>query len=177
MVGKEKYFRVLGIHPTTDQNLIKKAYRKQALKYHPDINDSADAHIMFIRITEAYEVLSDQKIISNSSATTHRPKTKEEIFAEKVAEAKERWRYQQAQEDRKDKEYFKKVAFGWKWKVFQVFAAYTAVFSILLACDYFLDGRQESCLISDKNVILDPFADILSIKGEDFIVDNYEFWH
>lgn len=176
MVGKEKYFRILGIQPTTDQNIIKKAYRKKALKYHPDKNKSPDAHFLFIEITEAYEILSGQKKIRTATGTTYKAKTKEEVFAEKVKAAKERWKYQQAAEARKDREYYQRVAFGWKWKVFQLLAVYTAVFSSLLICDYFLDGRQVSYNVNDKEVIIDPYSKIVSINSERFVVDNHEFW-
>ena len=62
MLGKEKYFQILGIKPTDDPDIIKKAYRKKALKFHPDQNDSPDAHYEFIKITEAYEILTGQTI-------------------------------------------------------------------------------------------------------------------
>ncbi|MBD3637366.1 MAG: DnaJ domain-containing protein [Crocinitomicaceae bacterium] len=177
MVGKEKYFRILGINPTSDQNAIKKAYRKQALIYHPDRNDSPDAHYRFIKITEAYEILTGQKRINTSTQTTYRPKTKEEIFAEKIAAAKERWKRQQAEEARKDREYYRRIAFGWKWKVYQVFAVYSAIFSVLLVCDYFLDGKEVSYPINHSEVSLDWLEKMVLVEEDKFHVDNSTFWH
>src|SRR5690606_38930159 len=62
------------------------------------------------------------------------------------------------------------------WKIFQMLATYTSIFTILLICDYYLDGAQESYPIDDKNIILDPFSDIVSIEGENYVVNNYDFW-
>ncbi len=54
------YYEILEISRTSDKESIKKAYRKMALKYHPDRNpDDKVAEEQFKRINEAYEVLSD----------------------------------------------------------------------------------------------------------------------
>lgn len=59
-MGKD-YYRTLGIAKTATDEDIKKAYRKLALKYHPDKNKAAGAEDRFKEIAEAYEVLSDKK--------------------------------------------------------------------------------------------------------------------
>jgi len=56
------YYNVLGISKEASQDEIKKAYRKQALKYHPDKNPGdKEAEENFKKISEAYEVLSDDQ--------------------------------------------------------------------------------------------------------------------
>ncbi|XP_061701739.1 dnaJ homolog subfamily B member 1a isoform X2 [Syngnathoides biaculeatus] len=59
-MGKD-YYKVLGIAKGSSEDEIKKAYRKQALRYHPDKNKSAWAEDKFKEIAEAYDVLSDAK--------------------------------------------------------------------------------------------------------------------
>ena len=54
------YYKVLGVERNATQDDIKKAYRKMARKYHPDLNkDDPNAKDKFQEINEANEVLSD----------------------------------------------------------------------------------------------------------------------
>ncbi|RVE69618.1 hypothetical protein OJAV_G00079750 [Oryzias javanicus] len=59
-MGKD-YYKVLGIAKDVSEDEIKKAYRKQALRFHPDKNKSPGAEDKFKEIAEAYDVLSDAK--------------------------------------------------------------------------------------------------------------------
>lgn len=65
MADKRDYYDVLGLSKGASEDEIKKAYRKLAKQYHPDINKSPDAEAKFKEINEAYEVLSDSQKRSN----------------------------------------------------------------------------------------------------------------
>lgn len=56
---KRDYYQVLGVPRGADPNEIKKAYRKLALKHHPDRDKSTGSETRFKEINQAYEVLSD----------------------------------------------------------------------------------------------------------------------
>lgn len=53
------YYATLGVERTAAQDDIKRAYRKLARKYHPDVSKQADAEERFKEVGEAYEVLKD----------------------------------------------------------------------------------------------------------------------
>lgn len=61
MSAKRDYYDILGVSRSASEEEIKKAYRRLARQYHPDVNKAADAEARFKEINEAYEVLSDRE--------------------------------------------------------------------------------------------------------------------
>lgn len=62
MASKQDYYETLGVSKTASEEEIKKAYRKLAMKYHPDRNPgNKESEEKFKQINEAYAVLSDQE--------------------------------------------------------------------------------------------------------------------
>jgi len=60
LASKRDYYEVLGVEKNASDAELKSAYRKQAKKYHPDLNkDNADADKHFKEVNEAYQVLGD----------------------------------------------------------------------------------------------------------------------
>ena len=61
-MSKRDYYEILGVDRNADESELKKAYRKKAMKYHPDRNNGdTGSEEKFKEINEAYEVLSDKE--------------------------------------------------------------------------------------------------------------------
>jgi molecular chaperone DnaJ len=84
MAEKRDYYEVLGVSKDSSEDAVKKAYRKLAMKYHPDRNKEPDAEEKFKEISEAYGVLSDdekrQKYDQFGHAGIDSSYTQEDIF-------------------------------------------------------------------------------------------------
>lgn len=88
-MAKRDYYEVLGVPKDASESDIKKAYRKAAMKYHPDkfANSSEaekkDAEDKFKEINEAYEILSDPQM--RRDHTDHMQLLRQEDLEEQVA--------------------------------------------------------------------------------------------
>lgn len=59
-MAKQDYYEILGVSKTAEEREIKKAYKRLAMKYHPDRNQGdKEAEAKFKEIKEAYEILTD----------------------------------------------------------------------------------------------------------------------
>ena len=84
-----RYYQILELQPGASKEQVKRAYRRLALKYHPDINKDAGAKERFLLISEAYNYLSNPpKVSSNASAASATAEQKSWAEAERVRRAK-----------------------------------------------------------------------------------------
>lgn len=88
----EEYFKILGLPRTAKPDEIKKAYRFLAKKYHPDVSKEPDATRKFLEITEAYEILSNQKVLETLRiiSETEEERKRNYEYYKKVAKDKAR---------------------------------------------------------------------------------------
>src|SRR5438552_5767538 len=61
MAVKRDYYEVLGVGRDAGEDDIRRAFRRLARQYHPDVSKDEEAHVRFKEINEAYEVLSDRE--------------------------------------------------------------------------------------------------------------------
>jgi len=81
-VSMKDYYRVLGVNRGASQEEIKRAFRRLALRYHPDRNpqDQKQAEERFKEINEAYEVLSDEARRRQYDYLTSWPEQRRRVF-------------------------------------------------------------------------------------------------
>jgi curved DNA-binding protein CbpA len=56
------HYSILGLAPGADGRAVREAFRAAALKHHPDVSSVCDSHERFIRVEQAYRILSDSKL-------------------------------------------------------------------------------------------------------------------
>jgi hypothetical protein len=119
------YYEILGLKAGVSIDEIKKAYRKKARLYHPDINPSPDAKDMFICITEAYEFL-----VTNY--------TKIQSDEEAYRQAMEDWRKYRQDRSRKKATVYARTSYGnFKntrfYKTTRIFDGTAIIFSFIVS--------------------------------------------
>lgn len=89
----DEYYQILGLSPGADKEEVKRAYRKLAMKYHPDVNPGKEDK--FMEILEAYEYLTGIRKAKAKRKLTWEERQKLEELMKKVAEQKAREKYKE----------------------------------------------------------------------------------
>ena len=137
---KKKYYELFGLDEKASKEDIRKAYRKLAMKYHPDRNPDPRAHQIFVDLAEAYDILISDRPLKESAPKAR----KEKSFEERRQEAEIRFKKQQERKHREQEAYFANLTKGKKWVVFKRFAQISAALSFLLLLDTVLPTHMET---------------------------------
>jgi len=105
LLDAKDYYKILGLSPGATEKQIKSAYRKLALKYHPDRNDSPDAEKKFQEITTAYEYLLEYLEKPGERGTTVEERMASEVF-QRERERMRQYAHARREQKRKEEEYF-----------------------------------------------------------------------
>ena len=140
---KSKYFKVLGLPSSASEKEIKKRYRTLVMKYHPDRNNDPNAHELFMRVTEAYEIVLNPSFIPKNiprSQKTDDDKKKER--EERMKKARERFKQQEEQEKAENIRFYNSITNGARWKRFRLLSIVGAILAFILILDLILPHHR-----------------------------------
>ena len=135
----KNYYKILGLPNNASKDAVKIAYRKLAMKYHPDKNEAKSAHEKFILINEAYAYLSDDRPTVKSwgiSAQEAKAKIKEEELKKRMQWAKNYAHMKKIQEEQLAEITYDKIyssSLGW---IYQLVSWISIGLALLIFLDF-----------------------------------------
>lgn len=177
---RKDYYKVLGVPKSATKMEIKSAYRKLALKYHPDKNSSEKAHQRFVEINEAYAFLSNEKqekIPVFEKAAKDNTDLSDELLKKRMEWARNYAKYKKIKEDNIAELSFHEIQnskLGWLIPLFSWLSILYALilffdFQVLSTNSYPVDYDFDYSIYSNGTVVL-------SLTGiEEDAIDYDEF--
>lgn len=138
-----KYYEVFGLTEKATKSEVKRAYRKLAMKFHPDRNPDPKAHKLFLDLTEAYQVLMDDHPVPKPATANPNQPRNEKTEDQRIREAKERLKQQNNRIRLQQEYYFRKMTSGARWKIFRITAYAAAFIACVLLIEPFLPTHFE----------------------------------
>lgn len=141
-----RYYIQIGLSQNANEREVKKAYRTLVKQYHPDVNPSKEAHTKFLKITEAYEIITGQRPLPKSrlKAQNKKDSTTNQNDPQEQAKKEQRERWKQRKEQFEKIEYLKQLKkhkmhqSGWRHALFNVVFYASLACLILITLDYHL---------------------------------------
>ena len=112
----EECYQILDLPPGASTEEIKRAYRKQAKAFHPDVNSSADALVQFLLVSQAYQLLSNSYYYS-SGWVFYQQQTYYACRQETPQEKAARFAKMQYEEFKRNNELFKQSSWYMPFKI------------------------------------------------------------
>ena len=165
-----KYYKILGLPNQSDKKLVKRAYRRLAMKYHPDKNDDRKANEKFILINEAYAKIMDESAHQNSWNTyqNEKAKAKEEELKKRMQWAKKYAQYKKDQEERIAEITYNKIqhsALGW---IYPLISWVCIGFAFLLFLDFMVMNTKDLDVDFDRSYVdMATEKDVLLFKDRE----------
>lgn len=175
-----KAYEILGLTVGATQDEVKKAYRKLALRYHPDLNPSSEAHEKFILIQKAYEILETaERTFSTANSNQEEPiapprdrdRTKisrEEAIKKGRAKAMRMQRIAMQREARQFASFKKSIYYPWTIAMTYVSLA----MFILVFMDAFLINNGQFGYVKSKTVLKSELFGVEAVTGYSLRFDD-----
>ena len=173
MSQKEKYIGLLGLTLNATEADIKRAYRKLAMRYHPDRNPGSEAHEKFILLTEAYEFLLGNKEEPQQKKAQQTPE-------ERKKEAQRRYQEFTRRQALENERYFQSLFKGKKWRLMKLTSVLGAIVAFMILLDWFLPCSEEKDVAAyySKDVyggtVDETVSLIVTEKGSEFWVSKMD---
>lgn len=189
-MNKKLAYKILGLTEGASEQEIRRRYKRQAMKVHPDINPDKNAHEEFILLSLAVEFLlkpQEEQIASRTSRATSKKAnasgpatTSAEEQAERMKEAKTRYDEQRKKNAEENRRYFHSLLSGKRWVIYRT----VMCVGIILACSILLDNLLPQHIEEDEiasfssgthNGILEDRICLIEFKnvGSCFVRSNY----
>lgn len=152
-----KAYEVLGVKPGTSMEEVKRAFRKKALRYHPDVNNDASAPEQFMLIKKAYEVLvtaertfagAPEKQANAESEEARRHRERFERFKKAREKARRYESIMVEREAKKFKRFRKSIFYPWTMAM----SAISALMLFLIVVDAVLPGKVYEGYVEGRSV-------------------------
>ncbi len=189
---RKEALKILNIE-SVDPLSLKKAFRKQALKYHPDKNNDINSQDVFISIVEAYEFLQDYKnrrrtgksssAFKGNKFRSNHHKFRENNNAPKFSH-QERYEYAKRKFEESEKKIYSNALneyqSGIKRKITKIMAVIGIVLSILFILDYYLPHKTKTVSIKQLEFEkqIDPYSQeyFFKINNQTFHISEKDYF-
>ena len=174
----KKYYQILGLPDQSDKALVKRAYRRLAMKYHPDKNDDEKANEKFILINEAYAKIMDESTHQHARNTYYDKKTKakEEEFRKRMQWAKKYAQFKKDQEERIAEITYNKIQFSSLGWIYPLISWVCISFAVLIFLDFVVMNPKDIEVNYHRSYVdMATQKDVLLFKNKESDVDIGEF--